>query len=107
MPSKEETADSDSSAKKPSLEEMKLKALEKRASVKARFKLPKWVTMKEELVITGVSGIYPSSIDVKAYMDNLYASVDMVQASQHARWPTGLFYYCFENLTLLIMCFNE
>lgn len=56
---------------------------------KYKITLPKWVTMKEEVVFSGLSGIYPSSRDVKEYGDNLFEGVDMVKESTHERWPSG------------------
>lgn len=56
---------------------------------KSTFSLPKWVEVTDELVISGVSGIFPSSKNGKEYIDQLFAGVDMVQASTHPRWPEG------------------
>lgn len=89
MPPQEESDVPCRDAEKYNVEEARRKAAAKRASVKARMRLPKWVTMRDELVISGLSGIYPCSLDTKAYMDNLYAGVDMVMSSNNGRWPTG------------------
>ncbi|GAB0098099.1 Fatty acid synthase [Sergentomyia squamirostris] len=45
---------------------------------------------QDEIVITGFSGRYPESSNVKEFMDNLYNGVDMVNDDPR-RWPRNLY----------------
>lgn len=46
--------------------------------------------LKEDLVISGISGRFPESDNMMELADNLYNGVDMVtDTGQRGRWPTG------------------
>lgn len=70
----------------------------------SKFRPPAWITMKDEVVISGVAGIYPSSLDVSEFMENLFAGVDMVQAATHQRWPSGYWDLPEKNGTIPSNC---
>lgn len=55
---------------------------------KTERKLPKWITMKEDIVISGISGIFPDSFDMNELAKNLYAGKNCVTGS-FPRWPPG------------------
>lgn len=51
-------------------------------------KLPGWVKMKEDIVISGVAGRFPDCLNIDQFKDNLYNKVDMITESD-GRWPVG------------------
>ena len=58
------------------------------------------MSTKDDIVISGMSGRFPSSRNVEEFKQNLYGGVDMVTNSED-RWPDGkftkLFNYSFNN----------
>ena len=46
--------------------------------------------MKEEIVISGISGRFPESNSTEEFWENLIGSVDMVTTNDR-RWPIGNF----------------
>jgi acyl transferase domain-containing protein len=44
--------------------------------------------MEEEIVISGISGIFPNSANMNELMDNLYNGVNCVNGCR-PRWPPG------------------
>ena len=46
------------------------------------------MSTKDDIVITGMSGRFPSSRNVEEFKQNLYGGVDMVTNSED-RWPDG------------------
>ena len=50
-----------------------------------------------EVVISGISGRFPSSDSIQEFKDNLFNGVDMVTADE-SRWPIGKYFsYCFKG----------
>jgi hypothetical protein len=54
--------------------------------------------LKEEIVISGLSGRFPESDNVDEFAQNLYNNVDMI-VDDDRRWPKGRKFY-------LIILFN-
>ncbi|CAG2065477.1 unnamed protein product, partial [Timema podura] len=50
---------------------------------------PRW-NIKEEVVISGISGRLPESGNIDEFRDQLFAGVDLVTEDER-RWPSGLF----------------
>ena len=51
--------------------------------------MPEW-EMKDDIVISGISGRFPESDNIDELRDNLYNNVDMVTEDER-RWPFGLY----------------
>mgnify|MGYP002716051666 CR=1 FL=1 len=51
-------------------------------------KLPGWVKMKEDVVISGISGLFPDCHNIDEYKEKLLNKVDMVTEGG-GRWPEG------------------
>lgn len=58
-----------------------------RAFTRNNIKLPEW-QMKEELVVSGMSGRFPESDTIDEYAYHLYNGIDMVTEDER-RWPFG------------------
>ena len=63
------------------------KQLEQRVQYRAKQKLPEWM-VKEDIVISGISGRFPESDTVEEFEYNLYHNIDMVVEDER-RWPFG------------------
>ena len=56
---------------------------------KVEHQMPEW-EMKDDIVISGISGRFPESDNIDELRDNLYNNVDMVTEDER-RWPFGLY----------------
>ena len=50
-----------------------------------------WRGHEPEVVISGISGRFPSSDSIQEFKDNLFNGVDMVTADD-SRWPIGEYF---------------
>jgi hypothetical protein len=58
-----------------------------KSEVHVETKMPEW-EMKEEIVISGISGRYPDAENIDELRDNLLNHVDMISEDER-RWPAG------------------
>ena len=58
------------------------------------------MSTKDDIVISGMSGRFPSSRNVEEFKQNLYGGVDMVTNSED-RWPEGIYLKKINNLAYL------
>ena len=61
--------------------------LEQRALYRARQVMPDWA-VKEDIVISGMSGRFPESDTLEEFECNLYNNIDMIVENER-RWPLG------------------
>jgi acyl transferase domain-containing protein len=59
--------------------------------------------MKDDIVISGISGRFPESDSVDEFRDNLYNNVDMI-TSDDRRWPIREFYFSFTKISSKNFC---
>lgn len=59
---------------------------------------------RPDVVISGLSGRFPSADNLEQFRDNLFNSVDMVTADS-SRWPLGKTILCNITFTLAVDTF--